>query len=314
MGSSRVSWVRAAVLGLALGAAIAACARGNQLAGAGGGGTGAQVSVGGGGDGGFDAQEEPGATDAQSTPDGVADGSPPGDAPSGCTAGQILCGSACVDPASDPSHCGGCNTVCPSGICGVTLAADMTQQPPNWTFNGVAVWDPAGPSARLTTAMTYLVAGTVVYNHPIVTDAFDVSFQFRIGANGGGRFDGMGFMIVVDGPTALGSNGGGLGMEGLDGFGVELDIYNNGQCGDSNGDHVGIDRLNNCGSGLPTSLFASPDLTGTVDLGDAQWHTATVHLAASAISVTVDAHAVATGVALTGFAPGTSYYLSLIHI
>jgi hypothetical protein len=141
-----------------------------------------------------------------------------------------------------------------------------------------------------------------------LTDSFDASFQFRIGANGGGAWDGMGFMIEVNGPTALGSIGAGLGMEGLDGFGVELDIYNNNKCGDSNGNHVGIDRLSNCASGQPTSLFASPDLTGTVTLDDANWHAAEVQLTAGTMTVRVDAHPVASGVALTGFAAGTSYY------
>jgi hypothetical protein len=229
----------------------------------------------------------------------------PGDGP--CPGQEILCGSVCVDPTSDPTHCGGCNTICPSGICGAALAADMTVQPPNWSFNGVAVWDPSGPSARLTTAKTESVAGTVVYDHPIVTDSFQAQFQFRIGAGGGGAYDGMGFMLEVDGPTALGGNGGGLGMSGLDGYGVELDIYNNGQCGDSNANHVGVDLLSKCGSGYLTSLFASPDLTGTVTLADAQWHTAAVELASGAVSVGIDAHNVA-NVTLTSFAPGTSYY------
>jgi hypothetical protein len=226
----------------------------------------------------------------------------------GCSDGEILCGSSCVDPSTDPSHCGGCDTICPSGMCGTTLAADMTGQPPNWTFNGVAVWDSTGPSARLTTAMTELVAGTVVYDHPIVTDSFEASFGFRIGANGGGPFDGMGFMIEVGGPTALGSVGGGLGMEGLDGFGVELDIYDNSNCGDTSANHVGIDELSNCGSGLPTSLYATADLTGWVTLGDAQWHTATVQLASGAMTVAIDSQQIVSAVPLPGFASGTSYY------
>lgn len=224
----------------------------------------------------------------------------------GCPAGKILCGSSCIS-WNDPANCGACGVVCP-GTCGSTLAADMSQTPANWTFNGVALWDSTGPSARLTTAKTEQVSGSVVYNHAIVTDSFVASFQFRIGANGGGQYDGMGFMLEVNGPTAVGSNGGGLGMEGLDGFGVEFDIYNNGNCSDNNGNHVGVDQLSNCGSGLLTSLYASPDLTGTVTLSDAQWHLAQVTLASGAMSMTVDAHTVVSDVALSGYVSGTSYY------
>ncbi len=261
--------------------------------------------------------QETGVTgDAGSTPD---TGAPPGDASSGaetsaggdgggCTGGEILCGSGCVDPTTDSNNCGGCGNWCATGICGSSLAADMAQQPASWSFNGVAVWDQAGPSARLTQANTDLVAGSVIYQHPVATDTFQASFRFRIGMNGGGQWDGMGFMIQTNGPTALGSNGGGLGMSGLDGFGVELDVYDNNQCGDSNANHVGVDQLSGCGSGLLTSLFASADLTGTVTLSDAQWHSATVQLAGGALSVTLDGNAVASGVALPGFTAGTRYY------
>ena len=58
-----------------------------------------------------------------------------------------------------------------------------------------------------------------------------------------------------------------LGMDGLTGFGVELDIHNNGGCGDGSDDHVGVDSLADCSamSGLPQSLF-STDVTSTLDL------------------------------------------------
>jgi hypothetical protein len=97
-------------------------------------------------------------------------------------------------------------------------------------------------------------------------------------------------------------------MEGLDGFGVEFDIYDNGNCGDSNADHVGIDLLSNCGSGMPKSLATSANLSSTVNLDDAAWHAATVSLQGGAMWVTVDSTPVLSDVALTGFASGTSYY------
>ena len=98
-------------------------------------------------------------------------------------------------------------------------------------------------------------------------------------------------------------------MEGLDGLGVEFDIYNNSKCGDSNANHVGIDMLSNCASGQPTSLFASPNLsTLGLNLFDANWHTATISLVGSSMTVTVDSQAAATNVQLTAFTSGTAYY------
>jgi hypothetical protein len=258
----------------------------------------------------MDAAVQEGGSGEAAVPDASAEGgAEAGDAgeAGACDGGGILCGSTCVDPTTDVNNCGGCGNWCSSGICGKTLSADMTQSPAGWDINGSAVWDPSGPSIRLTTSKTFSVAGSVIYIHPIVTDAFDASFQFRIGANGGGQYDGMGFMLQTTGPTAVGSNGGGLGMSGLTGFGAEFDVYDNGQCGDGNANHVGIDVLNSCGSGLLTSLFASPDLTGTVTLSDAQWHAATVQLSAGTMSVAVDGHAVA-GILLQGFVAGTRYY------
>jgi hypothetical protein len=186
----------------------------------------------------------------------------------------------------------------------------MSSTPAGWSFNGSAVWDANGPSARMTAAGAAGVTGTVIYGHAIATDEFTASFQFRIGANGGGRYDGMGFMIEATGATAVGSGNGALGMGGLAGYGVEFDVYDNGKCGDGSDDHVGIDSLSACSSdgSLPTSLFASPDLTSTVNLADAQWHATTVTLAAGAMSVSIDSKAVASDVTLTGFTSGSPYY------
>jgi hypothetical protein len=161
----------------------------------------------------------------------------------------------------------------------------------------------------MTAAKAPGVTGTVIYAHSVVTDEFTASFQFRIGAGGGGRYDGMGFMFEASGPTAVGSGNGALGMGGLLGYGVEFDVYDNGQCADNSADHVGVDSLSFCSSSsMPTSLFASPDLTSTVDLADGLWHAAVVSLAAGAISVSIDAKSVAPNVALTGFTSGTPYY------
>ncbi|MGH7298246.1 MAG: lectin-like domain-containing protein, partial [Polyangiaceae bacterium] len=101
----------------------------------------------------------------------------------------------------------------------------------------------------------------------------------------------------------------GLGMTGLGGYGVELDIYDNAVCGDTSGDHVGVDDLSLCdpSEGTPTSL-AETDVSATVDLADAHWHAAEITLAQGAVSVSVDGAVVESGVALPGLQVGAPYY------
>jgi hypothetical protein len=185
----------------------------------------------------------------------------------------------------------------------------MSTQPSAWTFNGTAQYDPTQTSAVMTAASVLYQAGSVVYRNPVAFDSFDATFQFRIGFGGGTRSDGMGFMFQTSGPTAVGTYGGELGMAGLTGFGVEMDIFDNGACGDVSGDHVGVDSLALCdaGPGLPQSLF-SADVTSLFDLGDGNWHTASVSLGNGALSMVVDGTTVANGVALPGFVANTPSY------
>jgi hypothetical protein len=175
-------------------------------------------------------------------------------------------------------------------------------------FNGTAQYDGTQKSAVLTAAAVTFQAGSVVYRNPVAFDAFVATFEFRMGFGGGTRSDGMGFMFQTSGATAVGANGGSLGMEGLAGYGVELDIHNNGSCGDSSDDHVGVDSLADCSSGLPQSLF-STDVSSTFDLADGNWHSATVSLAGGALSLVVDDVGLANGVSLPGYVPNTPAYL-----
>ncbi len=227
-----------------------------------------------------------------------------------CADGTILCSGACIDPTSDPANCNGCGNPCASGVCGTSLSAPMTSQPAGWAFNGSAVFDSFVSSAALTQGAVALQAGTVLYSNPVAMDGMDATFGFRIGAGGGGRGDGMGFVLEQNGPAAVGASGGGLGMGGLTGFGVELDILDNEACGDSSDDHVGVDDLATCPAqaGMPTSLFEA-DVTSVLDLGDGQWHQAEVTLSSGAFSLTIDGTPIFSNVALTGVSAGPTYYV-----
>jgi hypothetical protein len=96
-------------------------------------------------------------------------------------------------------------------------------------------------------------------------------------------------------------------MAGLDGYGVELDIFDNKACGDVSADHVGVDTLSQCTTG-PTSLV-SLDVTSIVDLADTHWHTGEVLLANGSVTVSIDGHAIVQPQPLPSFQTGTPYYL-----
>jgi Bacterial lectin len=257
-----------------------------------------------------------------------------------CAAPSICCGNVCVDPTRDPNHCGGCGNACPAADgCGATLAASMTDgtAPANWHFNmrpgssGGAFYDPSADLAVLTNDTTGQTA-TLLYNHPIVTDSFDASFDFRISVSSFPYADGMAFVLiknnsaVADIDTAVGFGGGGFGMMApspqnsnalLSGYGVELDTYDNdypnGACGETvNGDHVNIDTLASCATAtngnLPTPL-AQPQY---FQLADGAWHTVQLHLAGGQLSVAIKTgttvQTLFTNVPLTGFNSGDSYF------
>jgi hypothetical protein len=208
-----------------------------------------------------------------------------------------------ADSAVDP--CAACPT-----SCGTTIDQPLTSIPSDWTFNGSARWNSSAPSGELTVPVGQYQAGSMIYANPIAFDQVIVQFQFRMGLQGGTRGDGMAFMIETTGPNAVGVNGGGLGLAGLSGFGAELDVWNNGVCGDSSDDQVGIDLLDVCDpvNQTPTSLYAT-DITGTLDLGDTHWHTAQVTVSAGTMSLVIDNNSLVSGITLPGFQPTTPYYL-----
>jgi hypothetical protein len=241
-------------------------------------------------------------------PDMLVDGGEAG-GPAPCADGGIRCGGGCVDP-TDPSNCNGCGNACTSGICGTTITAALMTAPSLWSFNGSAFFNSFAPSAELTREAVNDQAGTFVYSNPVNVDSVSVAFEFRIGLNGGTRSDGTGFMLEQTGSTAVGQAGGGLGMAGLAGYGVELDIYDNAECGDTSNDHVGADSLTLCDAmeGTPTSL-QEQDVSSMLDLADTHWHSALVTIASSLVTVAIDGTTVINHAALAGLQAGAPYYI-----
>jgi hypothetical protein len=56
-----------------------------------------------------------------------------------CKSGAVKCSKKCVDPNTNPSHCGGCNRPCSGGAGCVNGACQGTCQPPNTLCNGECV-------------------------------------------------------------------------------------------------------------------------------------------------------------------------------
>ena len=238
-----------------------------------------------------------------------------------CNAG--VCGGACAagtndcnrDPAdgcevnltTDGANCGACGNRCGSGVCGSSFALPMgTSAPSRWTLNGAARWDAATGSAALVPA-TRGQAGTVWYANPLSGDVFTVEFDFRVG--GGTRADGLAFALQRNGNNVIGRGGSGFGVVGLDGWAVELDVFNNNTCMDANGNHVGVDTLAVCDMavGTPNPLAVSGDLP--FDVVDNVWHPMAITVDRGSVRVSVEGRMQISGVQLPGLTSTTQYWM-----
>jgi Bacterial lectin/Stigma-specific protein, Stig1 len=242
------------------------------------------------------------------------------DAPRVCTAcggptSASCCSGTCVDLASNPSHCGACNSACSSGVCGTAISGWPSSA---WNANGSASIE-AGQFGAMTGVLTVGdqdLAGTIVYAHPVIVDSFTASFSFYMGGGSadvdagvelGG--DGMMFVFESEGPHAVTNLGSCFGVCGLTGFGVELDTYDNDGCGDMSANHVAVDVLTECTADsalLPTTLLANDSLPFT--LSDGMIHTAVVELDKGKMTVALDGTMVVASFPIPGFVEGKSYY------
>jgi hypothetical protein len=270
------------------------------------------------GDDSVDAGPWPPTTDSPDPLDGGIDDSSPTIDASGWLEGAaecdpgLLCNGQCVDPTRDPANCGACGTVCASGVCGTSIVASFTAPPDGrWQFAGNAHYDATSQSVHLARSDAGANSGTFVYSAPVTFDGFDAAFDFRMTC--AFRGDGMGFMWEQAGAGLVGASGPGLGVLGLGGYAIELDIHDDHGCGDTNNNHVAVDSLASCEVGEAGALLPIPqfvnELAGTrLNLADGAWHSAQAHFLGGALSVSVDALSVAQNVSLPGYAAAPFYF------
>ena len=173
--------------------------------------------------------------------------------------------------------------------------------PTSWQLNGSATMPGPAGAVQLTAATSYQ-AGSAFSTLQVPTNGLAASFTAQIG--GGTGADGMTFALVDSTkttPGAVGSNGGGLGLDGLPGIGVALDTYQSAQANSNN--YVGIVTGTDSSGGvtwLTTAPVPAPLRTGT--------HTVSVSINAGAISVFVDgAELINSYTPAAGLIPATAF-------
>lgn len=148
--------------------------------------------------------------------------------------------------------------------------------------------------------------------------SFSTAFQFSISDPIWGGADGLVFVLQTNNNTA-GGGGGGIGYAGIpNSVGVEFDNWHNGDVGDINDNHVGIDLEGSVASVVQASVsglgqlengqawYAWVDYDGLTDLLEVRLSTTNVRPAAALLSYTVDlVDVLGTDDAYIGFTSGT---------
>jgi hypothetical protein len=187
----------------------------------------------------------------------------------------------------------------------------MAALPTRWRFNGSAFQDATSGGAILTLPVNN-TAGTVIYDTSIPIDAFSVSFEFRIGfASHFGTdlgSDGIGFMLEQTGNTAIGQNGGGMGMGGLVGYGVEIDTFDHVSCNDFVANHIAIDDLILPASCPEQQLHLISNTSLPFELRNSGWHVLDVDWNFGDVRIALD-HIPVLSYVIPTWVSGQSYYM-----
>jgi Bacterial lectin/Putative metal-binding motif len=234
-----------------------------------------------------------------------------------CKAGTQTCSlmgwGPCVgEVVPQPNECGvvdnncdGSTTglTCPDGFtCGSSIA--LTQPPTAWVFNGDATYESGVMGRSVLDPGEPAKAGSMIYQNPIATDSFTVTFDMQLG-----NTDGLGFILETNGPTALGGAIGGIGMSGLTGYGVEFDTHQDSCGGDPPANHVGVDDLSQvCGpmNNVQVSMFTVP--LNTPNINDGAMHQAEITFSSGTVGVLVDGMTVVSAFTIPAFPTGQQFF------
>jgi len=158
----------------------------------------------------------------------------------GATGDDCDDGNSGVYPSA-PESCDGIDSACDGGD-EVLLEEDFDGALDSAfvSLNGTATQVYDGPDGSLQlTAASNGQRGTMFFLPTASGYQFEASFVVEIGEGSGADGLTFGFLSETD-PTVMGTSGGGLSLQGLEGFGLEFDSYYNGDRLDISGEHVAL--------------------------------------------------------------------------
>jgi hypothetical protein len=136
----------------------------------------------------------------------------------------------------------------------------------DFSLNGVTAGLNAPGTEVLRLTNDYGQSGSAFLTTPIAIGgdaSFSTAFAFQITDSVSGGADGIVFAVQTD-SAAAGGGGGGIGYDGITpSVGIEFDTWHNGELGDPNDNHVGI-NLNGSVTSIATAIPPTPLENGLV--------------------------------------------------